>query len=172
MNLKERFFNPYGLRTRLSKAVVISAIVSIIVLLVLNFGFDYLLTNYYEHLNIEQVYLQQQYKSLQKYIDEYNVSTNNLSLLKEWEKRRPIILLELHVDDKCIYSSFYDTPESILIMDENMELSDGVDLTLKDSHVTAYIYSDFIYLLSLGTTIISVGIAIVLFIILYFYNMI
>lgn len=170
MNQKERRFNPYGLRARLGVSLAISAVICLIVFLVLNTGLGYLFANYYENSDFERIHLERQGENLQSYINTNQISTHNLSQLKKWEKKQPIILLELYADDQCIYSSIYDVPVSSLMLDEEIENQNSMTITLADKQVTAFIYSDFAYPFSLIGTAISIVSALILFILLFFFN--
>lgn len=170
MKQKERRFNPYGLRARLGVSLAVSALICITVFLGLNTCLNYLFENYYDNSDFERIHFERQSENLQSYISENNISTQNLSKLKKWEKKQPVILLELYANDKCIYSSIYDVPVSSLVLDKNLESQSCVNINLADEQVTAFIYSDFTYRFSVIGTSISIVAALILFIILFFYK--
>lgn len=170
MKQKERRFNPYGLHARLGITLAASALMCILVFLLLNTGLDYMFSNYYERSGFERIHIEKQGKNLQKFITVNKVSSKNLNVLKKWEKKQPVILLELYADDQCIYSSIYDVPVSSLVLNEDIQTQDGMQLDLMDRQVTAYIYSDFTYRFRIIGTFISVITSFVLFILLFFYN--
>lgn len=170
MKQKERRFNPYGLRARLGLSLAVSAVACLLVFFVLNAGLGYLFANYYEESDFERIHFERQSESLQSYVSANRISTQNLNLLKKWEKKQPIILLELYADDRCIYSSIYDVPVSSLVLDEGIENQNRANLNLADQQVTAFIYSDFTYRYSVIGTMISIVSALILFIILFFYD--
>lgn len=170
MRQKKRYFNPYGMRARLGLSLLFSMIWCVFLFLVLNTGLDYLLMNYYEHSDFERIQQERQYDSLQDYIDANHVSSQDLQKLKKWEKKQPVILLELYEEDNCIYSSLYDAPVSSLVLNEGMENRDHICLRLADKEATAFIYSDFTYQLGFIITAISIVSALILFILLFLYN--
>jgi len=170
MKRKERRFKLYGLRARLGLALAVSAVICIAVFLVLNTGLEHLFFNYYEHSDFELVQLQRQQESLQSFIDANGVSTQNLSLLKKWEKKEPIILLELYSGNKCIYSSVYDVPDNSRVFDDSAERQNAISLRLADGEISALIYSDFTYRFIVLKTAVSIVAALVLFILLFLHN--
>ena len=170
MKQKERCFSPYGLRARLGLSLVISAVVCLLVFFALYTGLGYLFEDYCETSNFERVHFERQSEDIQSYISTNRISTQNLNQLKKWEKKQPLILLELYADDRCIYSSIYDVPVSSLMLDEGLENQNSVNIGLTDQQVTAFIFSDFTYRYSVVGTLISTVTALILFILLFFYN--
>lgn len=170
MKQKERNLNLYGLRARLGISLAVSAAVCILVFFAMNAVIGGLVEHFYERTNLEQIQIQRQCDSLQNFIDANQISERNLEQLKKWERKQPIILLELYMDDQCIYSSIYDAPVSSLVLDENMETSNHVSISFGDQRAIAFIYSDFTYMFSVIGTIISIITAMALFILLFHHN--
>lgn len=170
MKVINNIVNPYGLRAKLGIALVKSAIVSILLFTVLNSCIELLISNCVESFNFEDTFNQKLYDKLQDFIDDNSISSHNLSNLKKWEKKQPIILLELYENERCIYSSIYDAPVSSLVLDDNKYLNKSYTINLTDKAVLAFIYSDFTYELSVILTIISILLSFVIFILLFFYN--
>ncbi len=170
MNQKKICFNLYGLRARFGFFLVVSAIICSIAFLSLQHGMDYLFTTYFEHSDFQQIHIQKQYEDLQDFIDANQISSKDFEMLGEWEKKQPIILFELYADDKCIYSSIYDAPINILVLDKNRDSSNNVSIRLADREVQAFIYSDFTYQFSIINTVISLVAALLLFILLFLYH--
>ncbi|MCQ2537981.1 MAG: HAMP domain-containing histidine kinase [Lachnospiraceae bacterium] len=172
MKQKKRRFKIYGLRARLGLSIIVSAVICIFVFFALDKGFEYLFTNHSDDADFERTHFQRQGESLQEYIEENSISSNNLSQLKKWERKQPIILLELYDRDKCIYSSIYDTPISTIVFGKGQGSGsqNNLELQLEDGPVTAYIYSDFTYRSSVIGRFISIVTALLLFIIVFFFN--
>lgn len=170
MKWKKAHFNLYGIRARLGILLIFSTLISIIVFFVANTGLELLFSNYYEHPDFKRTHIQRQYENLQHFIDTNQISTQNLNQLKNWEKKQPVVLLELYTDDTCVYSSIYDVPVSSLLLNEITNARNTSTVRLTDQSVTAFLYSDFTYQYSVIKTAFSVIAALVLFILLFFYN--
>lgn len=168
MKQKKIFKMPYGLRNRFFISIIASALLCGIIFVVLFFSVDSFLTEYFDRIGFEQTHIKWQGESLQEYIDENHISSDDVELLKKWEVRQPVILLELYDEDDCIYSSFYESPVKSRHYENVIEnLNNTVDLKLADGQVTAVLYSDFTYqYYLLGTSLavlISLGVFIALF---------
>ncbi len=168
MRLKERVFNPYGLRARFALSLGLSVLICGILFLALYSTSDYFLTNYFAQSDFMRTHIQKQGEALQEYIAGNNLSSRDLAQLKKWEYRQPVILLELYSDEKCIYSSFYDLPDAEIRYDSASENKDHlISIRLADMDVTAVLYSDFTYRYYVLGTAVSAAIALALFIILF-----
>ena len=97
----------YGLSNRFTLSIIVSGLICGIVFLGLYYSVDAYLNTYFEKAGFEQTHIQKQGNSLQHFINENNISSKDLGLLKKWEYRQPVILLELYRANECIYSSFY-----------------------------------------------------------------
>lgn len=170
MNLKKQLLNPYGLRKQFGITLAVSSLICIAVFFALNAGLNFLFVHYYEHSDFEQTHIRRQYENLQNYIDTHYISSQNLEQLKEWEKKQPVVLLELYADGTCIYSSVYDVPVSISMLEESTETTDMVTLKLADCLVSASLYSDFTYQFHVLGTAVSIIMALVLFILLFLHS--
>lgn len=169
MKQKKKVFNPHGLRAKLGWTMFVSAVVCSFVFLILNACLESLFANRLEHSSFERNQFQRQKESLQKYINAKHISTNNLKQLKKWEKKQPIILLEIYADNQCIYSSLYEVSVSSLILDENLETKHSINLNLMDKPVTAFLYSDFTYQYTMIGKSVSIAVAFFLFTSLFFH---
>lgn len=170
MSLKKQFCRFYGLRARLAVSVFFSAVICICVFFILNAGLDRIGTNYLQSSDFEKKHIQRQCESLQSYINSNKITTDNLNLLKKWEKKQPVILLELYDKDTCIYSSIYEAPVSSLMLDEDTNKDHYLQVQLTDRPVTVLIYSDFTYQYSVISTALAVIISLVLFIVLFMHS--
>lgn len=168
MKQKRMFKMPYGLRNRFIISIIASVLLCSIIFAVLYFSVDSFLTRYFDRIGFEQTHIKWQGESLQEYIDENHVSSDDLESLKEWERRQPVILLELYDGENCIYSSFYESPMKSSHYENVIEnLNNTVDLRLADGSVTAVLYSDFTYQYYLLGTGMSVLISLAVFIFLF-----
>lgn len=171
MKREKKFTKPYGLKARFLIFMAISALICIAAFYVLFNVFDLALDSYFSHSKFREKHIDLQGESLQAYIDENDISSKDLSKLKNWELKQPVIMLELYSESECIYSSFYDMYSirnnqiEYAVLIEEMENS--VDIQLKDEKVWALIYSDFTYKYYVMGTNLALIIAIVLFIIMF-----
>lgn len=171
MKLRKRITNPHGLKASLGINLVLAGLICAAVFSFLYLATETVLTRFFERSSFESVHIQSQGQNLQNYIDQNEVSSKTLGKLRKWEKRQPVILLELYVDDECIYSSFYKNSrrlESHLV--EERLLSNrynSVEIQLADMEATAVLYSDFTYQYYMIGMLISFGITLVLFIVIF-----
>lgn len=137
-NLSNRF---YGLRSQFALKLLISTLICLMVFFALYAATDIVLVEYFENSDFEATHIERQGESLQKYIDKNEISSENLELLKKWERRQTVILMEMYSDDNCIYSSFHDVSDAsagnIEDFDENNNL---VNIKLKDMEVRTVLY--------------------------------
>ncbi len=158
----------YGLRSRFTLSIVVSVLVCGIVFLGFYHSVDAFLNTYFEKAGFEQTHIQKQGKSLQNFINENNISGRDLGLLKKWEYRQPVILLELYRANECIYSSLYEFQQSDLLYDAGRDdLNNMVSLQLTDGPAVAFLYSDFTYQYYMLGTALSFIVSLVLFILLF-----
>ena len=168
MKLKKQGFNPYGLRARFALSLGISALICGLLFCVLYHTMDHLLTNYFEQSRFIESHIRKQGHSLQDYIDQNDISSAELQKLNKWERKQPVILLELYSDRSCIYNSFYDIPENRFPYDtETDNRNNVVTVQLTDMAATAVLYSDFSYQYYVLGTASSVIISLVLFVLLF-----
>ena len=139
MRQKKLNFRPYGLRARFVLTLVCSALACAVVFVGLYYTTDYCLTDYFTQSDFKEKHIERQAENLQNFIDENNISSEDLSQLELWEKRQPIILLELYNGDYCIYSSYndgYNTQNESGYYEPD-ELDDLIEITLPDMTVQA-----------------------------------
>ena len=90
---------PYGLKARFAVSILTAALISAAVFAVLYFAKDQLISSYFEDPAVQSRIMEKRVADLQTYVNKNNVSTNDLSALKKWENKQPLILLELY-DEK------------------------------------------------------------------------
>lgn len=166
MKLK-RWHKPYGLRARFSINLFLSSVLCVVLFFCLYHITYAALTDHFDRSELSDLYIEKQGESLQDYVDKHHITRDSLSLLHRWEKRQPVILLELYSGDECIYSSLYETPTAShpVIADDGMDHS--VSLTLGTEAVTAVLYSDFTYQYYLFGTALDIAIVLILFVLLF-----
>ena len=133
---------------------------------------DFILTNYFEKSEFINDYIQKQGQSLRDFIDNNDISSKDLQKLKKWEKKQPVILLELYSGDQCIYSSFDDNTSRgshYNAEDENNEGMIPIQLT-DDTDVQAVLYSDVTYKYYVIGVAVSAMISLILFILLFLHG--
>lgn len=166
MKLK-RWHKPYGLRARFSINLFLSSVLCVVLFFCLYHITYAALTDHFDRSELSDLYIEKQGESLQDYVDKHHITRDSLSLLHRWEKRQPVILLELYSGDECIYSSLYETPTAShpVIADDGMDHS--VSLTLGTEAVTAVLYSDFTYQYYLFGTALDIAIVLIVFVLLF-----
>lgn len=168
MSLKKRKYEPYGLRARFTLTLIVSTLVCGLIFMVFYNVFDSFLTDYFEQSSFLEAHIRKQGENLQEFINENEISSKDLQLLKKWEKKQPLILLELYRDGECIYSSFYDVPENDFQNKLDAEDKDHiVTVRLTDTETMAVLYSDFTYQYYVIGTAVSTVLAMFLFILVF-----
>lgn len=171
MKRKRQLFNPYGLQKAFALSVLLSAFICCIVFLILSYSADFLLTRYFDNSDFTERQIQKQGLSLQDFIAKNEISSSNLNQLQKWERKQPVILLELYSEGKCIYSSAYDNYDVLehgLFYDFNLsEPYNHISIKLSDKTASAIIYSDFTYQYYVFGKAVSAMAAIALFIIIF-----
>ncbi len=171
MKQKKQLFKPYGLRARFVFSIITSALICGFFFCGLYYSTDYFLTRYFEQSDFEEKHIKKQGESLQQFINDNNISSEDFSKLKEWERRQPMILLELYSDDACIYSSFYDVYEdksSRMHNEPEFKREEyTVAITLADMSVNAVMHSDFTYRYYIFRTAFSIIASLILFLIMF-----
>lgn len=172
MRQKKLNFRPYGLRARFVLTLVCSALACAVVFVGLYYTTDYCLTDYFTQSDFKEIHIERQAENLQNFIDENNISSEDLSQLELWEKRQPIILLELYNGDYCIYSSYndgYNTQNESGYYEPD-ELDDLIEIELADMTVQAVLYSDFTYRYYTVTTVMAILISLIVFVLIFLYS--
>ena len=157
----------HGLQAHFLLSLLASAVLCIALFCGLYFTMDFFLSEYFEQSDFEEQHIRRQGKSLQDFINENNISSRDIQKIKKWERRQPVILLELYSGDTCIYSSVHemsDTPEYEINWSD---VGNHVNIQLVDEEVQAVLYSDFTYQYYLWGTVLSLIAALAVFIILF-----
>lgn len=113
MKQKKQFYKLYGLRNKFILSIVFSAAICLVLFIILYFSVNAFLTEYFERSDFAYIQSQMQGDSLQTYINDNNISSKDLGQLRKWEYQQGAILLELYLEDECLYSSFYDVPTGV-----------------------------------------------------------
>ncbi len=164
MNLKNLSFKPHGLRARFGLSLLKYVILCIFVFFILYNVADYTVMRICEQPGFKERQIQRLGQSLQRFIDENKVSSLNLSELKTWERKHPVMFLQLYYEDKHIYSSFYEPSEDESLYDISYNI---IDIHIDDKNVKCLICCDFTYRYYIwGTAIVAAG-SISLFIFLF-----
>lgn len=168
MKLKKQFSRPYGLRTQFILSTVISALFCCLLFSGMYYSVNHFLTSYFAESDFELKHIKKQGKNLQKYVNEHHISSENLSELKDWEHKQPVILLELYDGKECIYSSFYDGGGSVFPYEEENGIRENMAaVQLADIPVMAVMYSDFTYQYYVLGMALSIVLSLLVFIFLF-----
>ena len=168
MKQRERLHRPYGLRAHFALSLGVSIIICSLLFLLLYSIADVFLTDYFFQSEYNETRIQKQGESLQAYISKNKISSKELGKIKKWERRQPLIFLEMFFDGKCIYNSIYDIPEVELEGDFESWYKDYVfPIQLEDKQVQAILYSDFTYQYYVFGTSASAVVAVIVFVALF-----
>ena len=105
MRQKKLNFRPYGLRVRFVLTLVCSALACAVVFVGLYYTTDYCLTDYFTQSDFKEKHIERQAENLQNFIDENNISSEDLSQLELWENLIEIRLADMTVQ-AVLYSDF------------------------------------------------------------------
>lgn len=155
--------NVYGLRARLMISLALSVLICIITFAVLHFISSNILENHFEKTDFKVTQTVNQVSSLQEFIDENNVSNVDFSSLKDWEKKQPLMLMEIYKENTCIYSSYYD---ELVSLDDVIsgEFENMHEITIGGEKYGVIMYSDFEYQYYILGNVIALIISLVLFV--------
>ncbi len=158
---------PYGLRLRFVTSLILSAAVGIILYNVLYYSAVSGFENYVANSSFEKNHAEKMGKSLQKYVDKNQISSKDVDKISEWEKKKPVILLEIYKDNKYLYSSFHteDSLEDNEVISYDSDSS--ITLHLTDADVVAVMYSDFTYRYYVAIMVVSMILSVIVFILLF-----
>lgn len=171
MKLREICKKPYGLRLRFVLSFLISGVLCVLIFFLLSIGAEKTLSYYFGHSDFEEKHIQRQAESLQAYIDKNGINKSNLSELSRWEKRQPLILLELYDQSELIYSSA-NSESAEYYEDETeygaiSEQENAFFIHLENEEVTALIYSDFTYKYYVWGTVCAFSCTLIIFVVIF-----
>lgn len=143
--------NRVNKKSRLSKELLVWSLVAFFISVMFYVAIStvsiYILENYYskeENIKkIESMYL----NKLQKYIDDNNISINDISKIDEWNEKNDNIYLKLFLDNTLIFDTAYGPIDYKNIHTENVEDFSNMkyhNLKIQGSNVQALMfYGDF-----------------------------
>lgn len=175
-NMKQilKCHRPYGLRARFGISLLISGLICGALFCILHLASEALITDHFAKSDFEEAHMKRQGQNLQEYIDKNIITSKDLSKLKLWEKKQPIILLELYENKDCIYSSFYqiaNTPVGTIPKTDSFDdWNNKISIKLADKLVAAVLYSDFTYQYYVLGTAFAFAISLALFVIIFLWN--
>lgn len=160
--------NLYGLRARFVVSLLVSFLLCALLFFALYSSGSWFITHHFEHSSLSQNHIQRQGKSLQRFVDAKGLSSQNLSKLEEWERRHPVILLELYVDGKCLYSSFDEVfDKGLLSAPPDETPNQALTIHLTDTDATVILFSDFTYQYYMLGTVFSIVVSLAVFVLLF-----
>ena len=98
---------PYGLKARFAVSILSAALISAAVFAVLYFVKDQLIASWFDDPGVQSRIMEKRVADLQNYVNKNQISSKDLTSLKNWEKKQPLILLELYDETDLVYSSYY-----------------------------------------------------------------
>ena len=171
MKQRRQIHKPYGLQAKFALSLGASAILCVVVFCGIYFSMDFLFSDYFERSDFQERHNSRQIESLQKYINDNQISSKDISKIEKWERRQPIILLEVYDGNSCIYSSFdeviSDWRQQGIYDDIKMNSENTISMKLEDGKVQIMLYSDFTYQYYVFEMVFSIISALVLFLFLF-----
>lgn len=165
---------PYGLKARFAVSILTAALISAAVFAVLYFAKDQLISSYFEDPAVQSRIMEKRVEDLQIYVNKNNISSNDLSALKKWENKQPLILLELYDKKDLVYSSYYHIDG---VIEEYMTESAGLTernniymIDFSDKKLSAVMYMDISYKYYILGNALALAISVLLFILLYIHS--
>lgn len=162
---------PYGLKARFAVSIMTAALISAVVFAGLYFAKEQLISSYFENPAVQSRIMEKRVADIQNYVNKNNVSSDNLSSLKKWENKQPLILLELYDEKDLVYSSYYHIDS---VIEEYMTESAGLTernniytIDFSDKKLSAVMYMDISYKYYILGNALALAIALLLFILLY-----
>lgn len=162
---------PYGLRARFAVSILTAALISAAVFAVLYFAKDRMIMSYFDDPAVQARMMEKRVEDLQNYVNKKHISSKDLSPLKKWEQRQPLILLELYDENDLVYSSYYHIDD---VIEEYLSDSAGLSernniftVEFSDKKLSAVMYMDISYrYYILGNALVFV-LSVMVFIMLY-----
>lgn len=166
-----RLFRPYGLKARFAVSILVSGLICAAVFCALFIAKDRLIEKWIEDPAVEARLNQKKVDDLREFISENDIASTDLSKLENWEKRQPLILMELYDGGEQIYSSYYAISETGGIWEEGRVKPAGgnnvYDVRFADKTLSAVIYTDISYKYYILGNAIALTVALLLFVMLY-----
>ena len=174
MKLIQRITRPYGLKARFVMSILTAAVISAAAFGLMYFIKDYLVVSHFDNPDVKSKIMNNKVTSLQDYVSDNKLSSTDLSSLKRWEKKQPLILLELYDEKDLVYSSYYHIDGVIEeYLNNKTELGDRNNIYViefADKTLSAVMYMDISYkAFILGSAIVFM-LSIILFILLFVRN--
>ena len=170
MRRKRQWHRPYGLRAGFGISLLLSGLLCGFLFWGMYGLSETVSDRLSEKQDFNRIRLEKQWKSLQNYVNKNGVSTVSLDKLEKWERKQPVILLELYDEDRCVYSSVHEPPEHLFQYGAGEEEGHSTPIRLADGTVTAILYSDFTYQYYVFGTALSFVLSLTLFIALFLHS--
>lgn len=162
---------PYGLKARFAVSILTAALISAAVFAILYLVKDQMISTYFDDPAVQSRLMERRVTDLQNYVSKNRISSEDLSSLKKWENKQPLILLELYDGKDLVYSSYYHIDS---VVEEYMTESAGLTernnlytVDFGDKKLSAVMYMDISYKYYILGNAVSFALAMLLFILLY-----
>ena len=162
---------PYGLKARFTVSILTAALISVAVFAVLYFAKDQLIASWLDDPGVQSRIMEKRVTDLQDYVDKNHISSRDMSSLKKWEKKQPLILLELYDENDLVYSSYYHIDGVIEeYLTDSAGLSDRNNIftvEFSDKKLSAVMYMDISYRYYILGNALAFVFSVMVFIMLY-----
>ena len=167
MRQKSGWVKPYGLRHRFTLSLTLSFLSCVMLFCMLYSASSWLISNHFERSSLEEAHIRRLGAELQQFIEENELSSQDLKKLETWERRNPVILLEVYVDGACLYSSLDAVYDHGTLPGDVGSLNQAVTVRLTDTEATAMLFSDYTYQYYLLGTVLSLIVSLAVFVLLF-----
>ncbi|WP_204888967.1 HAMP domain-containing sensor histidine kinase [Pseudoflavonifractor phocaeensis] len=168
MRSTERKTRRHSLTTQFSALLCLAGLASAALFLTLQIGGGMLLNLYLDTSDFETRYIEKKLRSLQDYVTQHHLSTQDTGALSGWLEKNPLVLVELYRANRLIYTSL--APEE---SGENREEAPYYDwvtyysLSFSDGEVQAVLYTAESYQWFAGLMIVSLLLSALLFLLVF-----
>lgn len=148
MKIIKNWNKVHSLKTKITAILLISGIFCGIVCLLLFNLFESMVTNYFDNPDVEKSLTYRQGEKLQQFIDENDISSNDLAEIGKWISKNPVIMLEIFDGNRQVYNSYTGVVKESEAIIEDIYANESYNvytLKLTDKNVGLLLYADFSY---------------------------
>ena len=145
-----------------------SAAAAALVFCGLRFGGGQLMEQYFDGSDFQQQYNERRMQAFQSYVEENGLATTDTAQITHWNKKHPLILMEIYRSNVLRYTSA--APDEVLDNEEEVPYYAWVsyyEIPFADGAAEVVIYADDTYRFFTWLTVISLGMALLLFLFIF-----
>ena len=159
---------PSGLAAQFGMLLLLSAAASTLTFACFRFGGGYLLQQYFDRSDFQQRYDERRVQSFQTYVKNNGLSAADTAKITAWVKKNPPILMEIYRSNVLLYTS--TAPDESRGNEAEAPYYAWVsyyDIPFVDGKAELVIYADDTFRFFAGLTIVSLGIAALVFLLFF-----